>query len=158
MSDLQSPLTGSWNAGVTCWMIQVVHVFVTWRMVATTSLSFSLQSSFWTQKSSCCSSCLSAGRRSEERNRGNNWHSLYLKDRWTGRQVCYMWCHTGKFDPALWTDLVELPDVGDGVVDQLQRRDQKVFVEVFPGENLSGHFTDIQEPQSVPIAPPLSQI
>lgn len=54
---------------------------VTLRIVATTSLSFSLQRSFWTQKSSCCSSCLSAGRRSDERNLGNNWHSLYLSDR-----------------------------------------------------------------------------
>lgn len=60
---------------------------VTLRMVATTSLSFSLQRSFWTQKSSCCSSCLSAGRRSDERNLGNNWQSLYLTDRWVGKRV-----------------------------------------------------------------------
>lgn len=43
-------------------------------------------------------------------------------------------------------------------MDQLQRRDQEVFVEVFPGENLSGHFTNIKEPEAVPVAPPLSQI
>ena len=71
------------------WLTGLVSgsVDVTLRMVATTSLSFSLQRSFWTQKSSCCSSCLSAGRRSEERNLGNNWHSLYLTDRWWNRQT-----------------------------------------------------------------------
>lgn len=53
----------------------------TLRMVATTSLSFSLHRSFWTQKLSCCSSCLSAGKRSEERSLGSNWHSLYLEQR-----------------------------------------------------------------------------
>lgn len=54
--------------------------------------------------------------------------------------------------------LSKLPDVGDGVMDQLQSRDQEVFVEVFSGENLSGHFTNIEEPEAVPVAPPLSQI
>lgn len=52
----------------------------------------------------------------------------------------------------------ELPDVGDGVVDQLQCRDQEVFVEVLSGENLSGCFTNVEEPQAIPVAPPLSQI
>ena len=51
-----------------------------------------------------------------------------------------------------------LPDVGDGVVHQLQRRNQKVFVEVFSGEDLRGCLTDVEEPQSVPVAPTLSQI
>lgn len=59
----------------------------TLRMMATTSLSFSLQRSFWTQKSSFCSSCLSAGRRSDDRNLGNSWHSLYLCDRQAGRHI-----------------------------------------------------------------------
>lgn len=50
------------------------------------------------------------------------------------------------------------PDVGDGVMDELQRWDQEVFVEVFPGEKLTGHFTDIQEAEAVPVAATLSQI
>lgn len=54
--------------------------------------------------------------------------------------------------------LIELPDIGNRVVDQLQRWDQEVFVEVFSGENLSGRFTNIKEPQAVPVTPPLSQI
>lgn len=53
-------------------------------MVATTSLSFSLHRSFWTQKLSCCSNCLSAGKRREERSLGNSRHSLYLPDRRAG--------------------------------------------------------------------------
>lgn len=52
----------------------------------------------------------------------------------------------------------DLPDVGDRVMDQLKRWDQKVFVEVFSGENLSGCFTNIKEPEAIPVAPPLSQI
>lgn len=52
----------------------------------------------------------------------------------------------------------EIPDVGDGVVDQLQCWEQEVFVEVFSRENLSGCFTNIKEPQAIPVAPPLSQI
>lgn len=58
----------------------VTNQKVTFRMVATTSLSFSLHRSFWTQKLSCCSSCLSAGKRREERSLGSNRHSLYLPD------------------------------------------------------------------------------
>lgn len=50
-----------------------------------------------------------------------------------------------------------ISDVGDRVVDQLQSRDQKVFVEVFPGEDLGGCFTNVKEPEAVPVAPPLSQ-
>ncbi len=38
------------------------------------------------------------------------------------------------------------PDIGNRVVDQLQRRDQEVFVKVFSRENLSGGFTNIKEP------------
>lgn len=43
-------------------------------------------------------------------------------------------------------------------MDQLQRWDQEVLVEVFPGENFSGCLTDVQKPQAVPVAPALSQI
>lgn len=75
----------TWISGIV-WTL----VGVTLRIMATTSLSFSLQSSFWTQKSSFCSSCLSAGRRSEERNLGSNWHSLYLRV----RKVCLVGCRT----------------------------------------------------------------
>lgn len=42
--------------------------------------------------------------------------------------------------------LTELPDVSDGVMDQFQCRNQEMFVEVFSGENLSGHFTNVKEP------------
>lgn len=52
----------------------------------------------------------------------------------------------------------ELPDIGDRVVDEVQRWHQEVLVKVFSGENLSGCFTHIKEPQTVPVAPPLSQI
>lgn len=51
-----------------------------------------------------------------------------------------------------------LPDIGNRVVDQLQRRDQEVLVEVFSGENFSGCLANIKKPQAVPVAPPLSQI
>lgn len=69
-------------------------------------------------------------------------------------------CNTQRFVfPASWDRAQrELPDIGDRVVDQLECWDEKVFVEVFPGKDLSGCFTDIQEPQTVPVAPPLSQI
>lgn len=59
---------------------------------------------------------------------------------------------------SLWTEHLDVPDIGHRVVDQLQRRDQEMFVEILSRENLSGHFTNIEEPQTVPIAPPLSQI
>lgn len=55
-------------------------VGLTFWIMATTSLSFSLQRSFWTHKSSFCSSSLSAGRWSEERTRGSRRQSLYLRD------------------------------------------------------------------------------
>lgn len=43
-------------------------------------------------------------------------------------------------------------------MDQLQRRDEEVLVKVFSGENFSGCLTNIEKPQAVPVAPPLSQI
>lgn len=52
----------------------------------------------------------------------------------------------------------ELPDVGHGVVDQLQRRQQEVLVEVLPGEDLGGRLTHVQEAEAVPVAAALGQI
>lgn len=62
------------------------------------------------------------------------------------------YCCTGQNDDE------DLPDVGHRVVDQLQCWNQEVFVEVFSGENLGGSFTNIKEPQAVPVAATLSQI
>lgn len=43
-------------------------------------------------------------------------------------------------------------------MDQLQRRNQEVLVEVFSREDFSGCLTDVEKPQAVPVAPTLSQI
>lgn len=43
-------------------------------------------------------------------------------------------------------------------MDELQRWNQEMFIEVFFGENLCGNFTDIKEPKTVPIASTQSQI
>lgn len=67
-------------------------------------------------------------------------------------------CYTRRQTVYLLRTSAGIPDVGDGVVDQLQCREQEVFVEVFPGEDLRGRFTNVQEPQAIPVAPPLSQI
>jgi len=42
-------------------------------------------------------------------------------------------------------------------VDELQSWDEEVFVEVFPGENLCGNFTNVEESQTIPVAATQSQ-
>lgn len=43
-------------------------------------------------------------------------------------------------------------------MDQLQRRQQEVLVEVLPGEDLGGRLTHVQEAEAVPVAAALGQI
>lgn len=53
---------------------------------------------------------------------------------------------------------MELPDVSNWVMDQFQRWQQEVLVEILPGKDLCGCLAHVQEAEAVPVAAALGQI